>query len=227
MTNINLFSIPKEEFLAKQNQEFLSYHHQLMAQGFIFEDASEMQHGDIHSQFTLYFDPINKLWAMVATLKAQRHNFNAEQTYMELIQYYTDHTILSVINKINPSVYPKMAYKTTIKYDNIDNLHELMTLHKKAQHLFTPTKQPARSFNNALSPLELVKETIRIESDNLQKIGFVKAPIDENGERQLTFIGAFRSLLRLIPPFKYYFIRQNKNLAEKVRNHSFTASVMV
>lgn len=220
MTNINLFSIPKEEFLAKQNQEFLSYHHQLMAQGFMFEDASEMHHGDIHSQFTLYFDPTNQLWAMVATLTAQRHNFNAEQTYMELSQYYTDHTIVSVINTNYTSAYPKMTYKTVIRYDHVDNLHELLSLHKKAQQLFAPKKQPTRSFDNTLSPLELVREIIKVESDNLQKIGFVKAPIDENGERQMTFIGAFRSLLRFIPPFKYYFIYQNKSLAKKVMNHS-------
>jgi hypothetical protein len=185
---------PAAEFIAARDDKFRFLDQQLRGLGYGLVDAATMDQSFTKAWVGLYWSPEDQLAATLATMSNGIENF----TYTEFVRLYQDGRVLSVSNSPIASVYPDIPVKKSFHYPEFEYPASLIAIHRKFADKYA--SDAAVLDYDTEGGFSLVRKYMRLESDELVRMGYAREPIGSDGRRGLTVKGAWLLTWRSIFP---------------------------
>jgi hypothetical protein len=181
-------------FMKNREEEFLSLDQAIRDCGFEHIGSSFMDGIQTETHFSLYTHGSDSSTAMVVSI------FNPARsiTYVEFSQLYADKSSLEVSNADQPSPFPPMDHKLSLRYPHIGDVQALHDVFMTLKAVLNNSAAPvAYEKDRGFEPVE---EALARESDLLVSLGYCNGDIDPEGRRSLTMKGAYLMTWRSVFP---------------------------
>jgi len=181
---VRFSSVDNTRFMAERDARFKQLDQEVRELDFDHLGSSALQNNQTTSYFSLYAHPREQAAAMLVTMASG----SKKVTYAEFAQLYADGTLLDVNNAPVLPSYPRMDCKRGVRLPAVNELKVLLNTLQALRGLL-PNSAPAIPYpsDQGFKPIE---DFIARESDELARLGYCHAEIDDNGRRALTLKGA-------------------------------------
>jgi len=135
-------------------------------------------------------------------------------TYVEFTQIYEDDSVLNVSNSSQVSAYPRMKDKLSLRYPDKRAPAELYQAFVRLKQALKNSANPLR-FDKAKG-LQYLEDHIARESDSLVIKNYCYKAVDADGNRSLTWKGAFLLTWKSLFPGRLMQQYRDKYYADKL-----------
>ncbi|XXQ69344.1 hypothetical protein ACKLNO_05635 [Neisseriaceae bacterium B1] len=201
--------VPHDEFFARQTSEFMRFHQEMMATGFVLsERLFTPSMSPTRNDIATYCH--EKATTVVAAIISMSNAQIAKQfDYVEFYEHYTDGTLLAITNSSQTSVFPNNENMVKIQCDDAKNVNELLSRFRQVRAKWGKT--PAPLLPNMVAQFH---EFHAREMQALVDKGYFR--VSDDGEHYVgTYAGALKMTWKILPVGKQIHMAQRKRYAEK------------
>ena len=186
--------LDEEAFFADRDARFHALDMEIKSLDFEYVGASLFRDLTTTSHFCLYANHTTRTVATLIVMTTESKTL----TYAEFSQRCGDEVIVGVCNADQVSIYPRLPIKVMLRDPKIDRMEELYAMLLRLRDALG--RYPMALPLDRDRYFQVVEEFVERESDELVKLGYCQAAIDEAGRRSLTVKGAYLLSWKLLFP---------------------------
>lgn len=200
--------IDSASFMEDRNEVFRNSHEALLGLGFRYVGSSKLARTSATMFFSLYSHDEYRIAATLVTGVSSLGELN----FVELVQVYSDRSVLSVSNSPMISTYPVMENKIMFRYPDVCDIADLFNIFEIIRGRFFSEAEPSGFVLG--KEFRAVENYLNDELLYLISSGYY-ADTPENGEFRLTLKGAVLFTWKNLWPWKNIIEMKDRFIARR------------